>query len=204
VFGPPMPDWPARTRVCGFLFRDADFEGRGMDPALGRFLEEGEPPVVFTLGSAAVLAAGDFYARAARAAGDLGVRAVLLAGAGAEALRDLPPGVAAFPSAPYHALFPRASAIVHSGGVGTTAQALRAGKPQVVVPFAHDQFDNADRVRRLGLGRIARRGGRPEGALRDLLADGAARARAAEIGRRVAAEDGPAAACDAIEAVLRG
>jgi UDP:flavonoid glycosyltransferase YjiC (YdhE family) len=203
-----MPDWPPRTRVTGFLFRDSDFEGRGMDPALARFLAEGEPPVVFTLGSSAVMTADGFYRHAARAAGDLGVRAVLLAGSGAADLRDLPPGVAAFPSAPYHLLFPAASAVVHSGGIGTTAQVLRAGKPQIVVPFAHDQFDNAGRVRRRGLGGILGKkratAGRMAGMLRGLLADGAVRARAREVGRRVSAEDGATAACDEIEAVLRG
>jgi len=207
-FGAPQPDWPPRTRVCGFLFRDSDFEGRGMDPALARFLAEGPPPVVFTLGSSAVIAADGFYGEAARAARDLGVRAVLVAGAGARALGDLPEGVVAVPSAPYHALFPAASAVVHSGGIGTTAQVLRAGRPQVVVPFAHDQFDNADRVRRRGLGRIlGRRRATARNlakVLRGLLADPSVRARAAEVGKRVSAEEGPAAACAAIEGVLGG
>ena len=50
-------------------------------------------------------------------------------------------------------MFARAAAIVHQGGIGTTAQALASGHPSLVVPFAHDQFDNAERVARLGVGR---------------------------------------------------
>lgn len=208
AFGPPQPDWPRPCRVCGFLFRDSDFEGRGMDPGLARFLAEGPPPVVFTLGSSAVLAADGFYDDARAAARDLGVRAVLVAGPAAGGMDDLPPGMIALPSAPYHALFPAAAAVVHSGGIGTTAQALRAGRPQVVVSYAHDQFDNADRVRRLGAGvplfrsRVTAR--RLASVLGRVLADRSMADRAAALGRTVAAEDGPAAACAAVEAVLAG
>jgi len=49
-------------------------------------------------------------------------------------------------------LLPHVAALVHHGGIGTTAEALRAGTPQLVVPLAHDQFDNAARVRALGVG----------------------------------------------------
>jgi len=206
LFGPPQPDWPAGTRTCGFVFRDEDFLGRGLDPALARFLDEGEPPVVFTLGSSAVLAADGFYADAAEAVRALGCRAVLVAGPAAAGMTGLPPGTTAVATAPYHALFPRAAAVVHSVGVGTTAQALRAGRPQVAIPYAHDQFDNADRLRRLGVGATVHRGrvtpARLVKALRPLLADEAMRARAEDLGRRVAAEDGTAAACAAIEEVL--
>jgi UDP:flavonoid glycosyltransferase YjiC (YdhE family) len=93
------------------------------------------------------------YSVAARAAQRLNRRAVLVAGAGAAVLKaHLPPTIVAVEWVSYPALFSRAAAVVHQGGVGTTAQALRAGVPQLVMPFAHDQFDNADRVRRLGCG----------------------------------------------------
>nr|MBA3625578.1 glycosyltransferase [Methylibium sp.] len=54
--------------------------------------------------------------------------------------------------APFDALLPRLATLVHHGGIGTCAEALAAGVPQIVVPFAHDQFDNAARLERLGLG----------------------------------------------------
>lgn len=206
AFAAPQQDWPAKTRLCGFPFYDQDFGGKGLDPALTAFLDAGDPPIVFTLGSAAVSTAGGFYGTASEAARRLGRRAILLAGAGADALTGLPPGVMAVRSAPYHALFPRAAAVVHSGGIGTTAQALRSGRPQLVVPFAHDQFDNAARVERLGAGRAIGLGdlaaARFEEALRAVLSDPAVGEKAAAASRAVSADDGVASACDAVEALL--
>lgn len=156
-FGPPQPDWPPNVHITGFPFLDGP--ENPVDPALVRFLDGGEPPVVFTLGSSAVMAAGDFYTCAIRAAQAIGRRAVLVAGSSADTLRhQLPRTMVAVEWASYAELFARAAAVVHHGGVGTTAQALRAGARQLVIPFAHDQYDNANRVRRLGCGRILRRG----------------------------------------------
>jgi len=206
LFAPPQPDWPPNLRLCGFPFLDQDFGGKGLDPALAAFLDAGPPPIAFTLGSSAVMTAGDFYTNAARAAATLKRRAVLLAGPAAETLRDLPGDAIAVRSAPYHLLFPRCAATVHSGGVGTTAQALRAGRPQIVVPFSHDQFDNAARVTRLGVG-AELRPSRPsakaiERTLSALFTDPNAEAAAARVAATVRAENGVTSACDAIEAAL--
>jgi len=110
--------------------------------------------------------------------------------------------------APHGALFPRAAAVVHHGGVGTTAQGLRAGCPALIVPHAHDQFDNAARVERLGLGRTldARRYSADAAAplLRALVDAPPVAARGREIAAAIAGEDGGAAAVRAIEAALAG
>jgi rhamnosyltransferase subunit B len=201
-------DWPPQTVVTGFPFFDQDGDA-GLPPDLARFLDGGEPPVVFTLGTSAVMDAGDFYDVGAEAARRLGRRAVLLVGRDAPVrAKALPPGAAAFAYAPYSQLFPRAAAIVHQGGVGTTGQAMRAGRPMIVMPYGHDQPDNAERVRRLGISRtVARRAFTVERATRELervLGDASYAARAAEVGRIVAAEDGARAAADAIERVLGG
>ena len=105
------------------------------------------------------MAAGDFYEESLKAARLLGRRAVLLVGSRPGRLPVGPLGSDAWACAyAGHAqLFPRAAAVVHQGGVGTTAQALRAGVPMLVVPFAHDQPDNAARVRRLGVARVLSR-----------------------------------------------
>lgn len=200
LFGPPQPDWPARVRPCGFPFLDADLGGKALDPRLDEFLKEGPPAVAFTLGTAAVMVAGDFYDRAVEAAAEARVRAVLLAGPAAETLpaRD---GVFVAASAPYHELFPRCAAVVHSGGIGTTGQALRAGMPQLVVPHAHDQFDNAARVERLGVGRSSS-AKRLADDLVSILGDEELKKKAAHVGTLVRAENGAEAACDAIEVVL--
>jgi rhamnosyltransferase subunit B len=206
-FGPPQPDWPANVQVCGFPFLDEDFGGNsGLAPALAAFLDAGAPPIVFTLGSSAVNTAGDFYGQAAQAAVSMGRRAVLLAGASASAWNGLPAGILTARSAPYHLLFPRAAAIVHSGGAGTTGQALRTGRPQLLVPFSHDQFDNAERVKRLGAGGWVHRdrltAAKLQRALSGLLEDPAVEPAAQRAAEVVRAENGIQSACDAIEAVL--
>jgi UDP:flavonoid glycosyltransferase YjiC (YdhE family) len=118
----------------------------------------------------------------------------------------LPPEIVTAEYAPYSVLFARASAVVHQGGIGTTHQALAAGHPMVVVPFSHDQPDNAHRVERLGIARTiypsAYRGDRAARALDALLGDPVAVQRAARIGAEVRSERGAAAACDAIEEVV--
>jgi UDP:flavonoid glycosyltransferase YjiC (YdhE family) len=204
VLGAPQQDWPARTRQTGFVFYNGALT---MPPELEAFLADGEPPVVFTLGSSAVGAAGRFYVESAAAVERLGVRAVFLTGGFPEneqvARSDR---ILMVPTAPHQSLFPRAVAVVHHGGVGTTGQGLRAGRPTLVVPHAHDQPDNADRLVRLGVARavpaLAYESARVAQELGRLLREDRFRVRAGEIARRVAGEDGAAAAADAIEGAL--
>ncbi len=202
----PQPDWPPQTVQTGFCFFDENETTPRLPPAVENFLAAGAPPIVFTLGSSAVFAAGDFYAASARAAQLLGRRALLLLGKNPPP-SPLPASIFALDYLPYAQVFPRASAIVHQGGVGTTAQALRAGRPMVVVPFAYDQPDHAARVTRLGIGRPLARSrytaDRVARELAALLATPDIHARAEAIGIRVRAERGTAAACDALEAQLR-
>jgi UDP:flavonoid glycosyltransferase YjiC (YdhE family) len=204
----PQPDWPRNTLVTGFPFYDRLRSGVGLPPELARFLEAGPPPLVFTLGSSAVVIGGDFYVESAEAARRLGRRAVLLVGKEGwnQLPHPLPEGVLACEYAPHGELFPHAAAIVHQGGVGTTGQALRAGHPMLVVPFAHDQPDNAFRVARRGVGRVLPRNryqaARVVRELRLLLETPSYAARAAEVGRQVRAENGVETACNALEGCL--
>jgi rhamnosyltransferase subunit B len=114
--------------------------------------------------------------------------------------------MAAFDYALYSQVLPRASIIVHHGGIGTTGQSLRAGKPMLVVPLAHDQFDNAARIARLGLGRVLAHhryiAARAIGELRRLIQEPSYAKKATDIAHRVQSEDGIQAACDAIEEEL--
>ena len=143
------------------------------------------------------------------AAQRLGRRAVLLAGAGrvARLASSLPAGMLAVDQAPHSLLMPRSAAVVQQCGIGTLAQALRAGRPILAVPFAHDQPDNAWRAKRLGVARTipARRytARRAERELRHLLDDAGYATRAAAVGAQVREEDGAARACEAIEEGLR-
>jgi rhamnosyltransferase subunit B len=202
VMAEPQPDWPKQVRTIGFPFYDQAEHGQELDGELARFLESGPPPVVFTLGSSAVHDAGTFYQESVAAVKRLGCRAVLLAGANAVA-GALPAGTLAVAYAPYSKIFPRAACVVHQGGIGTCGQALAAGKPMLVMPYAFDQPDNAARLRRLG---VARTVGRKEYSARRataeldrLLNDAGYSKKATEVARQVNREDAVGSACDAIE-----
>jgi rhamnosyltransferase subunit B len=207
VLAEPQPDWPGQTVVAGpILFNGAATPAGSAE--LERFLADGEPPIVFTLGTSAVEAAGSFYEVSAEAARRLSRRAVLLVGRHARNRpRATGADLLAVDYAPHAVLFPRSAAIVHQGGAGTLHQALIAGRPTLVVPHAHDQPDNARRVERLGISRTVypRRYtvAAVERALGELLVDPHCAARARQVGAVVAAERGASRAADAIEAVLR-
>ncbi|MGE5203993.1 MAG: glycosyltransferase [Chlamydiota bacterium] len=204
----PQPDWPPNALATGFIFFDRDEIEHPPTPELQQFLDAGSAPVVFTLGSAAVQAAGNFFVESAKTARLVQRRAVLLAG------KDMPrppaellsSDIAVFDYAPFSQLFPRAAAIMHQGGIGTTAQVMRAGRPSLVMPLSHDQFDNAARLKRLGMARIISR--ERYGAqlvakeLQHLLGRPEYSRRAAEVGMRIRLEDGVGTACDAAEDFL--
>ncbi|HEY9126429.1 MAG TPA: glycosyltransferase, partial [Acidobacteriaceae bacterium] len=202
--GVEQKDWPARTLITGFCFYDADAGNAALPPHLEEFVAAGEPPVVFTLGSAAVLAAGDFYEQSARAAMRLGLRAVLLIGNDPrnKPKTPLPASICVAEYAPYSALFPRAKLVVHQGGVGTTAQCLRAGRPMLMMPYSHDQPDNARRMKRLGVARVIQRASykpwRVARAIRAVLEDSDYEQNAQTAARALAKEDGVNTACDAL------
>jgi UDP:flavonoid glycosyltransferase YjiC (YdhE family) len=136
------------------------------------------------------------------------VRAVLLVGKNPKNRppRQLPEGVAAFDYAPFSVIFARSAAVVHQGGIGTMGQTLRSGRPMLVVPFAHDQPDNARRAKGLGVARLvyprAYSARRVAGHLRALLEEPGYRDRAGEVAKLVRSEDGVGSACDAIEELL--
>jgi rhamnosyltransferase subunit B len=203
----PQPDWPANTVVCGFPRYDGAPPDARTQAELDAFLAAGEPPIVFGLGSSAVMVAGTFWRAAIDAAERLQRRAILLTGFPRDGLGTVPPTVKLFDYLPYSAVFPRAAAIVHSGGIGTLAQALAAGRPQLIVPVAFDQPDNARRTVALGIARsIPFERATAAAMARELAAlfeasELAARAR--QIGNEVSREAGARAAADALEGVLR-
>jgi UDP:flavonoid glycosyltransferase YjiC (YdhE family) len=109
--------------------------------------------------------------------------------------------------APYSALFNRSALVVHQGGVGTTAQCMRAGKPMLIMPFSHDQPDNARRMRWLKVARVIQRGNytpmRVARKLKAMLAEPRYERRAKSVAQRLSHEDGVSTACDAIEELHR-
>jgi len=205
VLAKPQLDWAANTIVTGFTFYDDNSNQADLNPELQQFLEAGEPPLVFTLGSANVLNPGIFYPESIQAATQLNRRAVLLMG-GNPILDNLPNGIIATDYAPYSKIFPRACAIIHQGGIGTTAQALQSGRPTLIMPYTYDQPDNTARVKRLGTSRTILReqysASRVAKELNELVENPSYAAASAEIGRIVQAENGVGMACDAIEKQL--
>jgi UDP:flavonoid glycosyltransferase YjiC (YdhE family) len=113
----------------------------------------------------------------------------------------------AFDYAPFSRIFPRAAGVVHQGGVGTTAQVLRAGTPALIMPYSHDQPDNAARCVRRGVARTIDRGKynavNASWELSKLLGDLSYNANAVEAKRIIATENGTQTACNAIEKVLK-
>jgi len=201
-----QPDWPPQTIHTGFPVYDQD-GAAGLPPELARFLKDGPPPIVFTLGVSAAMVAGPFFEQSIAAAKRLGRRAVLIVGKGPRFLpASLPDGVIACRYAPYSEVFPRAAVVVHAGGIGTSGLAMRSGRPMLVVPYAHDQPDNAARLTRLGVARtIAGRrttSARLTAELGRLLEDPAFSRRALEVGEQIRQEDGVRAACDALESFV--
>ena len=206
----PQPDWPQKVTVTGFPFFDREDAARpSLSESTEAFLESGAPPLVFTSGSSSVIEPDNFFEVSLRVARALGQRAVLLAGPGHENRLALPDGsdFAISSYEPHSKLFPRAAAIVHQGGIGTTGQALRSGVPQLVAAVSHDQPDNGERVRRLGAGlRMAReqyRFAKAKAAIARLLEDGSMRAAAERVGEAVGQETGATVACDVIEQQFR-
>lgn len=199
----PQPDWPSNALQTGYCFYDGSQEP--LVAEIEDFLSAGDPPIVFTLGSSCVWAARDFYAIAAQAAIKVNKRALLLIGKdprNREGLVDHPDILAAA-YAPHSLVFARAAAIVHQGGVGTTGQALRSGRPSVIMPFAFDQLDNASRCVRRDCAVLLRKARLTVDTMADALSSvlqskklliGAART--AEI---VRSENGVDTACGAIE-----
>lgn len=202
VIGTPQKDWAKNTLQTGFVFYDKQQHDATAPTELKAFLDDGEPPIVFTLGSAAVLNAGNFYEESIEAVRQLGKRAVLLIGKN-ELRQKLPPNIAAFNYAPYSEILPHAACVVHQGGIGTTAQVLRAGVPQLVMPYSFDQPDNAARVERLGVARTIGRNDfnavRAVKLLEDLLSNSNYFQRAKVIAQQIQSEDGLKKSCDAIE-----
>jgi rhamnosyltransferase subunit B len=149
-FAPTQPDWPQPLVRGDFPLFDPNGDA-SLAPALTAFLQAGPPPLVFTHGTGNTQAAA-YFRHAYTAATRLGRRAVFLTPHREQVPADLPPTMLRQDYVPLRALLPHAAALVHHGGIGTTAEALRAGTPQLVVPLAHDQFDNGARVTALGVG----------------------------------------------------
>ena len=202
-FGPRQPDWPGQIVYTGFPLWDE----RGVavvEPRLEEFLQAGEPPIVFTPGSA-MLHGHKFFLAAIEACEKLGRRGILLTRHTEQLPAELPPHIRQFDFVPLSQLLPRCAAIVHHAGVGTVGQGLAAGIPHVAMPMAHDQHDNAARLIRLGVGTSILpnhfTGVALATALDALLASPTVRTRCLELAAKVRTNDSLQQSCDELERI---
>ncbi len=150
-FGPKLADHPAQLRLTGFpLYDEADVTP--LSPQLNSWLNAGDPPIAFTPGSA-MKHGRSFFQTASDACLRIGRRGILLTRHAEQIPLNLPDQVIHVPYAPFGSLLPRVAVMVHHGGIGTTAQCLRAGVRQCIMPMTHDQPDNAARCVKLGVAR---------------------------------------------------
>jgi UDP:flavonoid glycosyltransferase YjiC (YdhE family) len=203
-FAPVQPDWPAQLRLSGFpLFDQADKVQLPAD--IEQFLGQGEPPVVFTAGSA-MRHAADFFHQSTLACQRLGCRGLLVSRYPEQIPADLPPDVRHVSYVPFSVLIRRCSAFVHHGGIGTSAQGLSAGVPAMVVPLSHDQFDNAARLVRLGTALVLPRGRyrapKVAAMLHQLLTDPRYTQAARDAAGRMKGADGLQTAANLIEQII--
>ena len=151
-FAPPAPDWPKQTKLTGFGLWDERLIC-GIPQELYDFLNAGEPPVVFTPGSA-MWQAQKFFAACIDACDRLNRRGILLTRHRDHLPEKLPSFIRHFEYAPFSQLLPSVACLVHHGGIGTSSQAMAAGVRQVVTPMAFDQIDNASRMEKLGIAKV--------------------------------------------------
>ncbi|KAB8032200.1 glycosyltransferase [Fluviispira multicolorata] len=153
-FANKQSDWPQGIHQLGFPLFDQESSAT-ISNETQKFLDKGEAPVVFTLGSTVVRSSNSFYENAYEAVKEIGLRAIFLVGKTPNrvpiaAYKDS--GIHISDYEPFSALFSHCSVVVHQCGIGTTGQALAAAKPQILIPFSHDQPDNARRIVNLGIG----------------------------------------------------
>ncbi|MGO8950356.1 MAG: glycosyltransferase [Ktedonobacterales bacterium] len=207
AFQPMPPDWPQFVRMTGFCFWDTP-ESWAPPPALSAFLQQERPYVVVTAGSIAPAdyqAFASYFQTSVKAIHALGLRALVI---GQMETSGLPNDeVLTLSFAPYSLVFPKAAAVIHHGGIGTTAQALRFGVPSLVVPWGVDQFYSASQLARIGAGNFIywRRYTpiRAEARLATLLNDKRYKAEVGAIRSTISHENGAIVLCEAILSLFR-
>ncbi len=203
-FASIQPDWPPQLRLTGFPLYDEPDE-HALSPGLQAFLDGGSPPILFTPGSAN-RAASQFFAAALEATRRLGRRALFLTRYPEQLPALLGPDVWHEPYVPFSQVLPRCAAIVHHGGIGTCAQGLAAGVPQLTMPLGFDQPDNTTRLWRLGVGRWVRphlfHGERVAAELAALLGDSRVAERCGHWAQEMRGSDPLAETCALLETLL--
>lgn len=201
----PQRDWPTQLRLTGFVHYDGPPAHESAPLVDEAFLAQ--RPIVFTPGTA-MTSAARFFATALEATQRLARPALFVTRFADQLPQPLPESVRHVAFAPFSALLPRCAAIVHHGGIGTAARALAAGIPQLLMPMAHDQFDNAHLLERLGVAKslpqrrfTTRRAAR---VLDRLLSSPEVKEHCETAAARVHAQDALGETCALIESLIGG
>jgi rhamnosyltransferase subunit B len=197
----PQPDWPPNVIQTDFPLWDEQAD-QPLGDEVEAFLAAGQPPIVFTPGSANIFGT-NFFLASVDACRWLGCRGILLTRFAEQVPSVLPTTIKHFSYLPLGPLLPRCAALVHHGGIGTAAQAMAAGTPQLIMALAHDQFDNADRIKRLGIGEWLTptwfRGARVARLLEPLLNSQKTQSACRAVAQRLVRRDGISQTATAIE-----
>jgi rhamnosyltransferase subunit B len=153
-YAKPQPDWPSQLRIADFPTFHGPAE-KSLDSRVLEFCHAGPPPIVPTFGTG-MRQAEDLLRKTVDACVITGSRGVILSRYADQVPGRLPPSIRHFEFVPLRPLLPHCAGIVHHGGIGTVAAALSAGTPQLIIPHAWDQRDNAERVVELGAGAMIR------------------------------------------------
>lgn len=144
---PDVKSWDGRVYLPGFFFLDSGIQE--LDPKVKEFVDQGSRPVVVSFSSMPLKNPPAFRNKLIRALKQTNNRAVVLTGISGMEFGD-DETILAVEQAPHALLFPLAKGIVHHGGVGTMAAALKSGKPQLIIPFSVDQPFWANRLHGMG------------------------------------------------------
>jgi rhamnosyltransferase subunit B len=210
-YGPPQPDWPPQIQLTGFPRFDAALN-RSLPPGLHEFLSKPKPTIVFTFGSG-MMHGSQLFEIASRACERLNAQGLFI---NRFQFPSPPQHMFHAPFVPFSEVFPRCAAVVHHGGIGTTAECLAAGNPQLILPLGFDQLDNAIRIQNLGAGLhagskhhlVARAQAIPARELNEIsgmlskLLQPSFQTSAAAFANRVRSENGIETAADAIQKFL--
>lgn len=207
VVVPKPPDWGDNQHLTGYWFLDTATSYQP-EPALLEFLAQGSPPVYVGFGSMVDHEREAISQIVIEALRESGQRGILLGGWGDLGAGHLPQSILRVDGVPHDWLFPRVAAVVHHGGAGTTAAGLRAGVPSVIVPSFGDQFFWGWRVQQLGAGpkaipRTKLTAAGLAAAIQQAVSDRGMRTKAAELGKKIRAEDGVGTAASLVEAFAR-
>jgi rhamnosyltransferase subunit B len=200
-FAPRQPDWPRNLHCVGFVLWDAACHAE-VPPEAEEFLTAGDPPVIFTPGSAAATL-HRFFDESVKAVKNLGIRAMMVTNFPEQLPRELPSKVKQFGYLPFSEVLPRAAMLVYHGGIGTMAQTIKAGVPHLVVPNGHDQFDNGFRIEKLKLGRsipaTKYNASKVEQSIRTLLSDSTLKGHSADYATRIDSQASLTRVCELLE-----